>query len=106
MAGPLPLHDDEPTPAPTESDGSPASTTAEARELAVAMNRTNKQNDQSRNVRRNGRHSPVCPFCFSADTMEPFRRSPHVTLLSRIIPRLRWRYCRSCTRHFLSMVPR
>lgn len=53
-----------------------------------------------------GKHTPVCPFCFSADTMEPFRRSSHVTLLSRIMPRLRWRYCRFCTRHFLSFLPR
>jgi hypothetical protein len=52
------------------------------------------------------RGMPMCPFCCSFDTMEPFRREPRVVLLSSLFPRLRWRYCRSCTRHFLTWLQR
>lgn len=55
---------------------------------------------------RSNRNVPICPYCFSEDTMEPFRKPSRVMLLSRILPRLRRRYCRSCTRHFLVFVPR
>jgi hypothetical protein len=44
----------------------------------------------------------MCYFCSSLDTMEPFQRGQRVALLSRILPNLRWRYCRTCTRHFLT----
>ena len=33
--------------------------------------------------------------------MPPFKRKDAVWLLSWVMP-LRWRYCRECTRHFLS----
>lgn len=49
---------------------------------------------------------PMCYYCSSTDTMEPFSRSEHVFLLSTVFPRLRARYCRNCTRHFLSLAPR
>lgn len=45
----------------------------------------------------------MCYFCSSLDTMEPFHRPPEVFLLSRVVPRLRWRYCRTCTHHFLTV---
>lgn len=43
-----------------------------------------------------------CYFCGSADSMAPFRRAEHVFILSRILRSLRWRYCRACTRHYLT----
>ena len=46
-------------------------------------------------------HPPTCYFCGSEDTMAPFKRSDSVLVLSWLLP-LRWRYCRECTRHFLS----
>jgi hypothetical protein len=46
---------------------------------------------------------PICYFCSSLDTMTPFHRDERVWLLSGLIPRLRWRYCRTCTRHFLTV---
>lgn len=42
-----------------------------------------------------------CYFCGSTDWMTPFKKQPRVFLLSRLIPSLRWSYCRSCTHHFL-----
>jgi hypothetical protein len=45
---------------------------------------------------------PRCYFCFSTDTMPPFRRSARVLLLSWLLP-LRWRYCRKCARHFITL---
>jgi hypothetical protein len=45
----------------------------------------------------------MCWFCSSLDTMQPFLRDEHVTLFSRLVPRLRWRYCRTCSRHFLTL---
>jgi len=45
----------------------------------------------------------ICYHCDSADTMPPFARPARVFLLSRIVPVLRRRYCRSCTRHFLTL---
>jgi hypothetical protein len=45
---------------------------------------------------------PMCYFCSSTDTMEPFRRQPRLPLLSLVIRSLRWRYCRACARHFLT----
>lgn len=42
-----------------------------------------------------------CYFCGSDDAMTPFRRPDRMPLLSWIFPTLRWRYCRTCTRHFL-----
>ncbi|HUG40166.1 MAG TPA: hypothetical protein VMM12_06770 [Longimicrobiales bacterium] len=35
--------------------------------------------------------------------MAPFRRPERVLLLSSILRTLRWRYCRACTRHFLTL---
>jgi hypothetical protein len=46
---------------------------------------------------------PICYFCSSLDTMEPFERESEVFLLSRLLRNLRWRYCRTCTRHFLTV---
>jgi hypothetical protein len=34
--------------------------------------------------------------------MPPFRRSARVLLLSWLLP-LRWRYCRKCARHFITL---
>jgi len=45
-----------------------------------------------------------CWFCSSDDTMVPFARRPEVFLLTRIFPRLRWHYCRACTRHFITLM--
>jgi hypothetical protein len=42
-----------------------------------------------------------CPFCRASDHMSPFSRSDRVPLLSRLLPRVRWRYCRRCARHFI-----
>jgi hypothetical protein len=47
-----------------------------------------------------------CYFCGSNDSMTPFKKEARVLLLSWLIPRLRWSYCRSCTRHFLMLVKR
>ena len=49
---------------------------------------------------------PMCYFCSSTDTMEPFLRSDHIFFLTKAFPRLRARYCRTCTRHFLALAPR
>lgn len=49
---------------------------------------------------------PMCYYCSSTDTMEPFARSDHAFLVSTLFPRVRVRYCRQCTRHFLSVTPR
>jgi hypothetical protein len=48
---------------------------------------------------------PMCYFCSSTDTMEPFDRSDHLPVVSSVFPRLRVRFCRSCTRHFLAVLP-
>lgn len=53
-----------------------------------------------------GERVPMCYFCSSTDTMEPFTRSDHVFLLSSIFPRLRLRYCRFCTHHFFFVASR
>jgi len=45
---------------------------------------------------------PRCYFCFSTDTMVPFHKSSRVFLLSWIVP-IRWRYCRKCARHFITL---
>jgi hypothetical protein len=45
----------------------------------------------------------VCYHCSSSDTMEPFSRPAGIFLVTRILPSVRWRYCRACTRHFLSL---
>lgn len=45
----------------------------------------------------------MCYFCSSLDTMEPFRRPAEVFILSRLLPFLRWRYCRTCASHFLTI---
>lgn len=52
-----------------------------------------------------GQAVPMCYYCSSIDTMEPFVRSDRVFLLSRLLPRVRARYCRNCTRHFLFLAP-
>ena len=44
-----------------------------------------------------------CWFCRSADSMPAFRRSDRVFLLSAFFPRLRWNYCRRCTRPFMAL---
>jgi hypothetical protein len=49
---------------------------------------------------------PMCYYCSSTDTMEPFRRPERVFLVTRLFPRIRARYCRHCTRHFLCIAPR
>jgi hypothetical protein len=46
---------------------------------------------------------PMCYFCSSTDTMEPFRRQARLPLVSLVIRSLRWRYCRACARHFLTV---
>jgi len=53
-----------------------------------------------------GERVPMCYFCSSTDTMEPFTRSDHVFLFSTLFPRLRLRYCRFCPRHFLFIASR
>lgn len=50
------------------------------------------------------REHAVCYHCSSRDTMEPFARPERIFVLSRIIPRLRRRYCRACTRHFIAFL--
>ena len=57
---------------------------------------------RTRRVRE--RQVAVCYHCASNDTMEPFSRPSHVFILSRLIPGLRRRYCRTCTRHFLAFI--
>ena len=54
---------------------------------------------------RDGGRLPMCYFCSSTDTMEPFDRSDHLFVVSSVFPRLRVRFCRSCTRHFLAILP-
>lgn len=49
------------------------------------------------------RRAPTCYFCSSTDTMEPFRKPARVFLLTAVLPRVRWRLCRHCGRHFLSL---
>jgi hypothetical protein len=46
---------------------------------------------------------PMCWFCSSLDTMKPSHRAERVPVLSRLFPNLRWRYCRTCSRHFLTL---
>lgn len=50
------------------------------------------------------RENAVCYHCASSDTMEPFARPERIFLLSRILPHLRRRYCRACTRHFIAYI--
>jgi ribosomal protein L44E len=44
---------------------------------------------------------PICYFCSSTDTMVPFLRGSRIFLVSSVFPRLRWRFCRHCRKHFL-----
>jgi hypothetical protein len=53
--------------------------------------------------RTRARHDIVCYRCSSTDTMEPFSRRSEIWLVSRLLPFVRRRYCRSCGRHFLSL---
>lgn len=48
---------------------------------------------------------PMCYFCSSTDTMIPFLRDSRIFVLSSLVSRLRWRYCRHCRRHFLHIAP-
>jgi hypothetical protein len=41
-----------------------------------------------------------CLYCWSTDTMRPFKRSDRILVLTFILRRLRMRFCRSCGRHF------
>jgi len=45
--------------------------------------------------------APKCLFCGSMDTMPPFRKSERIPLLTALFP-IRRRYCRECSRHFIS----
>ncbi len=47
--------------------------------------------------------APMCYFCSSTESMEAQGRRPNVFILSALVPRLRWRYCRYCHRHFLTL---
>lgn len=49
--------------------------------------------------------APMCYYCSSTDTMEPYTRTAHIPFVSRVFPRIRLRYCRICTRHFLILLP-
>ncbi|HUF70513.1 MAG TPA: hypothetical protein VMM79_17820 [Longimicrobiales bacterium] len=100
MAAPLPSDLAEPTPAHAGTADGLASQPDRSLIVPAGMNAT--QMDRQADPDRNERHTRLCPFCHSNDTMEPFRRSPRVLILSRILPRLRWQYCRSCTLHFLT----
>jgi hypothetical protein len=104
VAAPLPSKGPEPTQAPADSVGDPVPDNGHPPIAGPVMN--GSQTDLVRAPATNGRPARPCPFCYSTDTMEPFRRSPRVTVLSRIMPRLRWRYCRSCTHHFLTFAKR
>lgn len=105
LAGPLPPDPVGPVPEKRPSlIGMPAAPSPDPPAQVDGMYAA--PSDRNPNGTRSARRERVCPYCYSADTMEPFRRSPHVTVISRILPRLRWRYCRSCTRHFLSFAPR
>jgi hypothetical protein len=104
MAAPLPSDLSEPTPAHAGTADGLASQPDRSLIVPARMNAT--QMDRHADPDRNERHTRLCPFCHSSDTMEPFRRSPRVLILSRILPRLRWQYCRSCTLHFLTFARR
>jgi hypothetical protein len=41
-----------------------------------------------------------CYLCGSDDTMRPFKKQEEVFFLSLLLP-IRWRFCRSCYRHFI-----
>jgi hypothetical protein len=101
LATPLPRNLRRKRPETTDREGV---VPADDRQIIIPRDMTAAPTD-NQNRQGTGMQGPVCPFCFSGDTMEPFRRSSRVALLSRILPRLRWRYCRSCTRHFLSFIP-
>ncbi len=103
LAAPLPEAVIEPTQAESIPDQGRGGASA-GLPLIVPGTMTAASVDSNSEARR--RHLPVCPFCSSSDTMEPFRRSSHVFLASTIFRRLRWRYCRSCTRHFMALLPR
>ena len=104
MAAPLPSDLSEPTPAHAGTSDGLASQPDRSLIVPAGMNATNL--DRQADPDHNERHTRLCPFCHSTDTMEPFRRSPRVLILSRILPRLRWQYCRSCTQHFLTFARR
>lgn len=38
--------------------------------------------------------------------MPPFRKSEHIFLVTSFFGRIRWRYCRSCGRHFITAAKR
>jgi hypothetical protein len=38
--------------------------------------------------------------------MNPFTRPERVLLISFLFPRVRWRYCRACARHFITTAKR
>jgi hypothetical protein len=103
MAAPLPSDMEEPTPAHA---GTADGLASQPDPLIVPAGMNATQMDRPADPDRNERHIRLCPFCHSTDTMEPFRRSPRVLILSRILPRLRWQYCRSCTMHFLTFARR
>ncbi len=46
---------------------------------------------------------PMCYHCSSTESMEPQGRAAAVPVLTRLIPGLRWRFCRHCHRHFLTL---
>jgi hypothetical protein len=48
----------------------------------------------------------ACPRCGSSDHLRPFTRSDRVFLLTMLMPRVRWRFCRRCARNFLYLRPR
>lgn len=57
-----------------------------------------------RRVRRPRPEACVCYHCASRDTMEPFTRPERIFVISSIFPAVRRRYCRACTRHFLTVI--
>jgi hypothetical protein len=50
--------------------------------------------------------SVTCPFCGSSDTDHPYTRPSRIFILTRIFQRVRMWYCRSCARHFPTILPR
>jgi hypothetical protein len=42
-----------------------------------------------------------CYLCGSGDTMRPFKKPEQIAIISWFLP-LRWRFCRSCYRHFIT----
>jgi hypothetical protein len=75
--------------------------------LLVVHASDSAQSPARRRSRRTSEPRPehaVCYHCASSDTMEPFARPERIFLLSRIMPRLRRRYCRACTRHFIAIL--